>query len=105
MKKSYLFLVLLFISRLSFGQPILDENFDYGSAQDNLINVAFNYIELPGTSGETPYIGYSPTSLIMPDYEPITIGGLQSLILQDHQGKQGKIFIYKFLEYPQEQFI
>jgi Leucine-rich repeat (LRR) protein len=76
MKKNYVFLVLLIISTLSFGQRLLDENFDNGSTSGDLIVANFNWVE---HLGGTPNIGYATNSLVMPGYQPLDIGGSASL--------------------------
>jgi hypothetical protein len=96
MKKNYLLLVLLLISVLSFGQEYLIENFDYGATQDNLINVGSDWIYKPGTD-DTPPINYSVTSLIMPDYEPVAIGGSAALNIAGQVGQFGAD-LYRQLE-------
>ena len=73
---------------LSFGQEYLVENFDYGTTQDYLVNVGFNWVEKAGTD-DSPRIDYSVTSLIMPDYEPVGIGGSAKLNIAGQPGQFG----------------
>tara|TARA_R110002049_G_scaffold206269_1_gene376816 strand:- start:66052 stop:67620 length:1569 start_codon:yes stop_codon:yes gene_type:complete len=88
MRKIHLTFAALLISIVSFGQEYLIENFDYGFTQDNLINVGFNWVEKAGAD-DTPRIDYSVTSLMMPDYEPIAIGGSAKLNIASQPGQFG----------------
>lgn len=88
MKKTYLFLVSLLVSTLSFGQEIT-ENFDYGATPEDLINVGFNWLNITGGDA-LPFIGYLGTSLTMPDYEPLAIGGSAKLNISSQPGQFGQ---------------
>jgi hypothetical protein len=72
MKKIYFLLFAILISGASFGQLLLDENFDYGTTAGDLTTVTGNWT---GFSGAAPLVGYATTSLSMATYPSSGIGG------------------------------
>ncbi|WNH08149.1 hypothetical protein [Thalassobellus suaedae] len=71
MKNYYLFIVALFVSAISFSQPLLVENFDYELSSGNLTNDSGDWVA--HVAGSVA-VGYSDDGLFMTDY-PFDIGG------------------------------
>ncbi|MBG7611526.1 lamin tail domain-containing protein [Polaribacter sp. BAL334] len=71
MKQFYFLLITILFSSFSFGQTLLNENFDYGATPGDLTTITTNWT---GFSGTGP-IGYISTSLSMTDYPSSGIGG------------------------------
>ena len=82
MKKLYILLFTLLISGASFGQLLLDENFDYGTTAGDLTTVTGNWT---GFSGAAPFVGYATTSLSMASYPSSGVGGSATILSSGSQ--------------------
>jgi hypothetical protein len=74
MKHIYTFLFLLSFG-ITFGQTLLNENFDYGASTGNLTTLTTNWLNFSGSGVGADGIGYVTTSLSMADYPSSGIGG------------------------------
>ena len=78
MKKNYIFtlLITLCLTGVSFGQVLLDENFDFGATAGDLTTLSSG--AWVNHSGSTAVL-YSPTGLSMTDYPSSAVGGAASV--------------------------
>ena len=77
MKKLYFLFFTVLISGASFGQLLLDENFDYGTTAGDLTTLTGNWT---GFSGAAPFVGYATTSLSMASYPSSGVGGSATIL-------------------------
>ncbi|MGB0522058.1 MAG: beta strand repeat-containing protein [Flammeovirgaceae bacterium] len=77
--KKFLFSILLaFITHVSWGQLLLNENLDYGSSAGDLTTVSGgNWANHSGSSSSP--VSYATTSLSMTDYPATGVGGAATL--------------------------
>lgn len=78
MKKNYFLTVLtiLFFGSLSFGQELLNENFDYGATTGDLTTVSSGAWANHSGSGA---VGYATTGLSMTNYPNTGVGGAATI--------------------------
>lgn len=76
MKKNYFLtlLVTVFLSSFSFGQTLINENFDYGATAGDLTAVSGGVWKAHSASGKKP-VSYANTSLTMTNYPSSGVGG------------------------------
>ena len=75
MKHIYTLIITILFSSYSYGQTLLNENFDYGASSGNLTTITTNWTGFSGSGIGTDGIGYITTSLSMTAYPCSGIGG------------------------------
>jgi hypothetical protein len=85
MKKLYFLLITILFSSFSYGQTLLNENFDYGSTSGDLTTITTNWTGFSGTG----LIGYINTSLSITDYPSSGIGGSITIDSSSEDAERG----------------